>query len=57
LKYFNKLNDASELSIKVEKFEKDAHDAGLSSFEEFYASRIFQSRYRLQDNKIYYAFA
>jgi hypothetical protein len=42
----------TEISFKVDFFEKEAHSLGIHQFSDFYESKLFKSKYRIAEKQI-----
>jgi len=53
VKFFKQLDEIpTEISFKLESFEKEAHELGIHDFTDFYESKLFKSKYRIVDKQI-----
>ncbi len=42
----------NQVKIRVELFEKEAQDSGVTSFLEFYESKMFKAKHKIVDKDI-----
>ena len=52
-KYFKQLDEIpTEISFKIEIFEREAHELDIHDFSDFYESKLFKSKFRIVDKQI-----
>lgn len=53
LKYFNKIDTITDhISIRVDAFEKEASELGITTLNDFYDSKVFKAKHKIVDKNI-----